>query len=78
MLRNLLLALAFLCLSATGNAEKPFFRASKEQPYHLSVRAVLFDQQGRIACHHFKEIFGYKLDFVQFLHPPSREKQTAA
>lgn len=38
----------------------PFFRASKKQPYHLSIGAVLFDQKGRIACHHFKEIFGYQ------------------
>ena len=39
--------------------EKPFFQASQQQPYHLSVGAVLFDQSGRVACHHFKEIFGY-------------------
>ena len=37
---------------------KPFFQASKAQPYHLSIGAVLFDEEGRIACHHFKEIFG--------------------
>jgi hypothetical protein len=39
---------------------KPFFQASQRQPYHLSIGAVLFDQNGRIACHHFHEIFGYK------------------
>ncbi len=38
----------------------PFFQARHSQPYHLSVGAVLFDQKGRIACHHFKEIFGHK------------------
>jgi 8-oxo-dGTP pyrophosphatase MutT (NUDIX family) len=52
--------LVFLCLTTSIYAEKPFFRASKEQPYHLSVGAVLFDQEGRIACHHFKEILGFK------------------
>ncbi len=40
--------------------ESPFFQASHKQPYHLSVGAVLFDQNGRIACHHFKEILGHK------------------
>ena len=40
--------------------QKPFFRAGHDQPYHLSIGAVLFDESGRIACHHFKEIFGYK------------------
>ncbi len=42
------------------NETCPFFQASKKQPYHLSIGAILFDQNGRIACHHFKEIFGYK------------------
>jgi len=40
--------------------ERPFFQASHTQPYHLSVGAVLFDQKGRIACHHFKNIAGHK------------------
>lgn len=38
----------------------PFFRASEKQPYHLSIGAVLFNSEGKVACHHFKEIFGYK------------------
>lgn len=38
----------------------PFFRASEKQPYHLSIGAVLFNEEGKVACHHFKEIFGYK------------------
>lgn len=37
-----------------------FFQASDKQPYHLSVGAVLFNQEGLVACHHFKEILGYK------------------
>lgn len=41
-------------------AEAPFFQANQKQPYHLSVGAVLFDAQGHIACHHFKEVLGYK------------------
>lgn len=48
-------------LSAAENAQSiPFFQASKKQPYHLSIGAVLFNQEGLIACHHFKEILGYK------------------
>lgn len=46
-------------ISASGLSAHPFFQASAEQPYHLSVGAVLFDDQGRVACHHFKEIFGF-------------------
>jgi hypothetical protein len=38
----------------------PFFQANSGQPYHLSIGAVLFDQNGRIACHHFREVFGHK------------------
>lgn len=38
----------------------PFFQASKNQPYHLSIGAVLFNQEGRIACHHFQDLFGYQ------------------
>ncbi len=45
---------------SNANVVKRFFQASKKQPYHLSIGAVLFDQNGRIACHHFKEIFGHK------------------
>ncbi|MCI0382439.1 MAG: NUDIX hydrolase [Chlamydiae bacterium] len=62
-MKNLFLTLVFIFSSVVLSAEnenKPFFRASKEQPYHLSIGAVLFDQNGRIACHHFKEIFGLK------------------
>lgn len=43
-----------------GNESAPFFRASQAHPYHLSIGAAVFDHQGRIGCHHFKEIFGYK------------------
>ncbi len=50
--------LLLVCASLFSQ-ERPFFQASKEQPYHISVGAVLFDKQGRIACHHFKEVFGY-------------------
>lgn len=62
-MKKLNIAIAFLLFltSAVTSAEgRSFFQASARQPYHLSVGAVLFDQQGRIACHHFKEIFGYK------------------
>lgn len=43
-----------------GIKTAPFFQASKKQPYHLSIGAVLFDQNGLIACHHFTEFLGQK------------------
>ena len=44
----------------SGEEQRPFFQASHSQPYHLSIGAVLFDQNGNIACHHFKEKLGEK------------------
>lgn len=44
----------------TVMAEPAFFQAKHEQPYHLSIGAVLFDDEGRIACHHFEEVLGQK------------------
>jgi len=50
-----------LPLSATESVQStPFFQASQKQPYHLSIGAVLFNQDGYIACHHFQEILGHK------------------
>ena len=40
--------------------EKPFFQANEQQPYHLSIGAVLFNQNGEIACHYFDQVFGHK------------------
>lgn len=56
------LMLTSLSLAAIDHAHevRPFFQASQKQPYHLSIGAVLFDQNGHIACHHFKEILGLK------------------
>ena len=51
---------ACFLLNVAFGSEKPFFQANPAQPYHLSVGAVLFDREGRIACHHFKEILGQK------------------
>lgn len=50
------------CLMSTlcASERSAFFQASKQQPYHLSIGAVLFNEKGRIACHHFKEILGQK------------------
>lgn len=45
-------------------SETSFFSASQEQPYHISVGAVLFDASGRIACHHFEEILGQKEVYI--------------
>ncbi|MBJ7450356.1 MAG: hypothetical protein JHC93_08375 [Parachlamydiales bacterium] len=60
-----LFTIAFLMFSslsyaADNSPSTPFFRASQKQPYHLSIGAVLFNESGHIACHHFQEIFGYK------------------
>lgn len=50
-----------ISLYAMENVQpSPFFQASKNQPYHLSIGAILFNQEGLIACHHFKEILGHK------------------
>ena len=56
----LLIALFSNFLGAETAKTAPFFQASKKQPYHLSIGAVLFNEKGLIACHHFKEIFGHK------------------
>lgn len=52
----LITTLALNSLSFAGS----FFQAKHEQPYHLSIGAVLFNQEGRVACHHFDEVFGQK------------------
>jgi hypothetical protein len=54
-----LLGLVFCCFVAQGDA-KPFFQASHQNPYHLSIGAVLINKEGCIACHHFEEILGQK------------------
>lgn len=57
---HLLLVFAGIILAITGyTSESPFFRAASQNPYHLSIGAVLFDLSGRIACHHFKEVPGH-------------------
>ncbi|MEL7431208.1 MAG: NUDIX hydrolase [Chlamydiota bacterium] len=35
--------------------KRPFFQFSHESPYHISVGAVLVDEEGKIACHYFAE-----------------------
>lgn len=49
-----------LLLCSNLMASHDFFKAAPSNPYHLSIGAVLFNREGQIACHHFKEIFGYK------------------
>jgi 8-oxo-dGTP pyrophosphatase MutT (NUDIX family) len=58
----ILTSLSFL--SAESDESMPFFQVSQKQPYHLSIGAVLFNQEGRIACHHFKEILGHKNIYI--------------
>lgn len=50
----------FVFLSLQLHAVHPFFQATHAQPYHLSIGAVLFNEEGKIACHHFSEVFGHK------------------
>lgn len=60
MSRMLRLWLVFFSLNFLYlcGSEGPFFQASSEKPYHISVGAVLFNDEGKVACHHFKDIFG--------------------
>ncbi|MDQ6985528.1 MAG: hypothetical protein Q9M91_01835 [Candidatus Dojkabacteria bacterium] len=37
-----------------------FFQASPENPYHLSIGAVLLDQENRIICHHFNKVGSFE------------------
>jgi ADP-ribose pyrophosphatase YjhB (NUDIX family) len=37
---------------------KNYFRGAEQQPYHLSIGAVLQNSEGLIACHHFDEAVG--------------------
>jgi hypothetical protein len=57
---KIILTLLISLITSTSLSATSFFQASQKQPYHLSIGAVLFDQEGRIACHHFHEIFGHK------------------
>jgi len=66
-MKNLKMTVALLMFSTSAlfsteseSQNSPFFQASRKHPYHLSIGAVLFDQNGRIACHHFNEILGHK------------------
>lgn len=70
-----LLSASILFSEENKNNNKPFFQASQKQPYHLSIGAVLFDQKGRIACHHFKEILGHK-DVYILMRESMENKET--
>ncbi len=59
-MRYLLLILLSLALHPAYIQSSAFFQASPQQPYHLSIGAVLFNEEGRIACHHFEQILGNK------------------
>lgn len=37
-----------------------YFKGSKEKPYHLSIGAVLVNDENKICCHYFKEIKPYR------------------
>ncbi|MBA2369900.1 MAG: NUDIX hydrolase [Candidatus Protochlamydia sp.] len=55
---------SFYLYAAEDMPSTPFFQASTKQPYHLSIGAVLFNQEGRIACHHFTEILNHKNIYI--------------
>lgn len=59
-MKKFLLLSIFVLLFSDVSGSAPFFQASKKQPYHLSIGAVLFNEEGLIACHHFKDILGHK------------------
>lgn len=59
LIKNLLLLNLFLSSFCVAK-EIPFFQARKENPQHISIGAVLYNKEGLIACHHFKEIGNYK------------------
>ncbi len=59
-MKNIVGVVLFMISILSAEGAEPFFQASQAQPYHISVGAVLFDQEGRVACHHFKEILGHK------------------
>lgn len=52
--------LAKLSLVSALDDKQKFFQATKQRPYHLSIGAVMFDDQGRVACHHYAIAFGHK------------------
>lgn len=64
MKKFLATVLLFLINVCYSQSEKPFFQATKQHPYHISVGAVLFNDSGKIACHHFKEILGQKNIYI--------------
>lgn len=61
-MRCVIPALMLICCGAVAEEVKihPFFQATHDQPYHLSIGAVLFNEEGKIACHHFEDVFGHK------------------
>lgn len=37
---------------------KNYFQGNAKRPFHLSVGAIVFNDQGKIACHHVREFDG--------------------
>ncbi len=70
-----LLSASILSSEENQNNSKRFFQANQKQPYHLSIGAVLFDHNGHIACHHFKEILGHK-DIYILMRESMENKET--
>ncbi|HEY2810435.1 MAG TPA: NUDIX hydrolase [Rhabdochlamydiaceae bacterium] len=52
--------MCFSCAAQNTASSNAFFQASARQPYHLSIGAVLFNEEGKIACHRFPQSFGGK------------------
>jgi hypothetical protein len=51
------------------------FDSTVEQPFHLSVGAVFVNDEGKIAVHHFPEMWGVK-DLLLLMHETLNEGET--
>lgn len=58
-LHYLSIASCLLILVSSYGENTKFFQASKNNPYHISVGAVLFNDKGEVACHYFAKVFQY-------------------
>ena len=74
MMYRVIIAVAFFCYGLQAN-QRPFFQAKRSQPYHLSVGAVLFNEEGLVACHHFKNLMGHK-DFYILMRESMEDGET--
>lgn len=57
-----------------------YFTSTKESPYHLSVGAVVVNNEGKFLCHHYKHFGGQEYDAYLLMketaHPGESVEQT--